>query len=825
VTRAGKVMDRTREVKFDLLQRETNLEKNLYDGDVTAVAILPDIRVGDIVEFERSIIGANPIFRGRISHRYPINYIHPVEAYRQITLYPKTMKLHFRAPGWVRERNESLSDREVHTWEASKVPPITDDRDRPRWHDPVAWVEVSQFNDWREVESWAADLFKVDGALAPELRKVAESWRTSGQPPEQIVAEALRWTQSEIRYFGIEIGVNSHLPGHPNATFARRFGDCKDKSLLLSSLLNEIGIKAHPALVSVERNRSVDRLLPGPAAFDHAIVRVELNGKTYWLDPSMPPQYGALSALGAFDYGKALVVGDGKGDLTRSGTPEGYVDHMNVTDRFEVSDFKQPVLLVSELTATHASADRLRAMRSDWPKGEMERHFQSQYLAYYPGAEPEGEVEIQDDTTNNRLTMVRRYRLSQLVDYSQGRFQIKLISPLILDVLSAPSLSKRETPFALPFPFEAGITQIIQLPDNPVRNVPSPSNDRSPHFLVNSNFKSDEKALRRDIRISLLRDHVAPEQTPAFSDEIHKHRSNLNTVLTLRVGILSEQEKRQLQSELSPFDRYGRSRSPALGAQVDAYIGIRQLGVDIHSGKLSPRHLAKAYAERAIHHDNLDQVDQAIQDISKAIELDPNETEHQLAKARILSFNGKNTEALDLFTRLEQNPQASFNKSDYSAMAQSLYYLGRYEEAAKKFEVAMESGNWEGNLIQLYWQHFSASRSGKSRSLLKERIQGESRRDWPYAIGEMLTGRIDRAELLRAARHEDRGIERDQLAEAYFYLGQKALLDGQRDEAARLFDETIDLGVTPFLEYKRGVQERAKFGERPKGLLNWLKNL
>ena len=89
----------------------------------------------------------------------------------------------------------------------------------------------------------------------------------------------------------------------------------------------------------------------------------------------------------------------------------------------------------------------------------------------------------------------------------------------------------------------------------------------------------------------------------------------------------------------------------------------------------------------------------------------------------------------------------------------------------------------------------------------------------------MLEGRIDQEELLRSARHEDRGIERDNLAEAYFYLGQKALLEGRREEAARRFEESVEQGVTPFLEHKRALQELAKFGDRPKGFFKWLKNL
>ncbi len=45
VWRDGKAIDLTKKVKLDLLRRESNLEKSMYEGDVTAIGILPDIRV------------------------------------------------------------------------------------------------------------------------------------------------------------------------------------------------------------------------------------------------------------------------------------------------------------------------------------------------------------------------------------------------------------------------------------------------------------------------------------------------------------------------------------------------------------------------------------------------------------------------------------------------------------------------------------------------------------------------------------------------------------------------------------------------------------
>ena len=48
---------------------------------------------------------------------------------------------------------------------------------------------------------------------------------------------AVNFVQNEIRYMGIETGKYSHKANSPEKVFKQRYGDCKDKSLLLASIL------------------------------------------------------------------------------------------------------------------------------------------------------------------------------------------------------------------------------------------------------------------------------------------------------------------------------------------------------------------------------------------------------------------------------------------------------------------------------------------------------------------------------------------------------------------------------------------------------------
>jgi lipoprotein NlpI len=67
------------------------------------------------------------------------------------------------------------------------------------------------------------------------------------------------------------------------------------------------------------------------------------------------------------------------------------------------------------------------------------------------------------------------------------------------------------------------------------------------------------------------------------------------------------------------------------------------------------------------------------------------------------------------------------------------------------------------------------------------------------ALLHFLDGRIDRDMLLKMAREKPE-LERLNLAEANFYIGQQAAGRGQRDEALKWFTRTVETEAVPYRE-------------------------
>jgi hypothetical protein len=137
------------------------------------------------------------------------------------------------------------------------------------------------------------------------------------------------------------MGQGSYKPSDPNDVVKRRFGDCKDKALLFASLCKTMNLGAYPVLVNTYEGRSLSTKLPSPLAFNHVIVRLDLEGRTLWLDPTLEYQKGNLANLYQPDYGYGLVLREGNGKLDSMEKKPYEKPTISVLQNFDLSGAKK----------------------------------------------------------------------------------------------------------------------------------------------------------------------------------------------------------------------------------------------------------------------------------------------------------------------------------------------------------------------------------------------------------------------------------------------------------------------------------------------------
>jgi hypothetical protein len=127
---------------------------------------------------------------------------------------------------------------------------------------------------WQGIGEWYTALSKDRLAATPDIAaKSAEL--TAGKTDFYDKAEAIGdFVQQQIRYVAIEIGIGGNQPHPAEDIFRGRYGDCKDKSTLLSAMLSTVGI--HSALVMVDTNRGVVDPDAPSIVGNHVIAAIEI---------------------------------------------------------------------------------------------------------------------------------------------------------------------------------------------------------------------------------------------------------------------------------------------------------------------------------------------------------------------------------------------------------------------------------------------------------------------------------------------------------------------------------------------------------------------
>ena len=109
------------------------------------------------------------------------------------------------------------------------------------------------------------------------------------------------FVQHDIRYVAIELGIGGWQPHAASDVFAHRYGDCKDKATLLSTMLSQAGIESFYVVINSERGSVTPQVPANVGAFNHVVLAIKLPPNV--TDPSLVAiiQHPRLGPLLYFD--------------------------------------------------------------------------------------------------------------------------------------------------------------------------------------------------------------------------------------------------------------------------------------------------------------------------------------------------------------------------------------------------------------------------------------------------------------------------------------------------------------------------------------------
>jgi len=228
----------------------------------------------------------------------------------------------------------------------------------------VDWGESvadSVDNQWKAIGSWMTMLEADRPTPSPEITAETQSLIAGAPDFYSKLSRITESIQKNIRYFIVERGIGGYQANHAADIYRNRYGDCKDKTTLLISMLQVAGIHGYYVMVD-DRRGVVDPMAPSLAG-NHMITAIEIpadvqdprlkaivkgkDGKRYLIfDPTnervavgILPEYeqGSFGSLAAGDSSQVIALpvlppdansieSTGKFTLAANGTLSGSVD-------------------------------------------------------------------------------------------------------------------------------------------------------------------------------------------------------------------------------------------------------------------------------------------------------------------------------------------------------------------------------------------------------------------------------------------------------------------------------------------------------------------
>lgn len=506
---------------------------SMYSSVKTKVMIMPAIEDGCIVDYEYEIGGRFGVMPGQFwSIRY-FQFQEPTLLSRYTLEVPaaKAFKTVSVNGDIVPSKTLSKDGKTItYVWEGKDYPAVEPEPYMPSLMDICPWIEISSVASWDDVALWYWRLVEPQMKSSPEINKAVLDLTKDKKNPTDKAKAIFYWVEDRIRYVGLELGTGAYEPHSAKAVFNNRYGDCKDQSTLLITMLRSAGIKAYPVLVPTKLKGATSKRLPSPGIFDHAIVVAEIDGKKVWMDATV--EVCPFGQLPESDKGREVfIIRDGKGEFVR--TPDYTVDDNNT---YQNADIKLSadggISAIVVWTSAGASDLTARSSYKYAKPSQIKEGFEGTIAAISPDARLVN-YEVGDPTRKDEpLKLSYEFQAGGWADRTRKFliFRPSLYQSTLSETPFSKSQRKNDVVFnakssnisETSIVFPAGFT-VEEVPENVSLKADFATFDRT-YALTDGVLKISEKLIRQDARIPVAR---YAEVKKFYEDAIRAQKSQV----------------------------------------------------------------------------------------------------------------------------------------------------------------------------------------------------------------------------------------------------------------------------------------------------------
>lgn len=525
VFRDGRWISKLDMNELRVLQREKSLKDFIYTSRLTVLAFFEDVRIGDIIDCSFSRTGS--LFK-QFAEIFPIQYQIPPE--KQYLRIIKPSNRIFQTQIFPSDWSQYLieTDNEC-VLEMTTNSAIKKEKNQPFGYRNSGYFEISENSDWNQTSSELIPLYLLNDSLSndPEAMQLVNKWKENSTSLEEQAIQAVRFVQDEIRYVGIESGIDGFKPTDPLVTLQRRFGDCKGKSQLLRAFLSMLGIHSDICLVNTNLRECIKDYFPNRFLFNHAIIRITLHDHFVFVDSTIPNEGGNLNqSYCPFNCG--LVIDEDRVELVPIFQEIANPEIECKTDLDLSSDNQINLNLNIDFYGIQATLSR-----NTWKKigfKKMIEDFKNHLEAQFDDISMTTTPQIVDDRATNHLKISALIQLDEPWSTAGNKSDRYLIYiPYFLNPFVNQKLdNERKTPYRIN---PTHIKETITINRGFIAAENHTIEDPAFVFKVNSNDPH-----KVEFELNTLQEQVSVEEFYAFSENLDRANSAIEIIIRDRSG-------------------------------------------------------------------------------------------------------------------------------------------------------------------------------------------------------------------------------------------------------------------------------------------------
>lgn len=204
----------------------------------------------------------------------------------------------------------------THNWTVENAAQIINEPQMPDLTRIAPRVIYTNADSWEQVGRWVGKKFyahvKTDGDVAKKAAELTKAAKSDDEKIEKIGLFVIKDIRS-VAENSLPLGLAGYEPNDADLVLANKYGDWRDKSVLLVSLLRSAGITCYPHYIS-RSDAVLANDYPAMKQFDAVYVYVSsYKGAPLWINP-----FGSDAGFGYFPSGQGtsgLLVKEDAGEL------------------------------------------------------------------------------------------------------------------------------------------------------------------------------------------------------------------------------------------------------------------------------------------------------------------------------------------------------------------------------------------------------------------------------------------------------------------------------------------------------------------------------